>query len=164
MNQNGTDISPLALVLFIGVPLCMGGFIFLAAMGVIPADPDSFDAPRGVVAVAGVMFMLAGVAVAFQGLRHTSFGQTRLWTLLNSLLGLSVLLLLAIPFHWVAFGPGERQFTGTASLPFVRFSSGSKAILGRAAFGTMAVLMDVAWLWGVFAAVRRFLRDGGGDA
>jgi len=166
MKQDGASPRPTIplLVLFSSFAVCMGGFIFMAAQGVIPVDPESFEAPRGVVAVMGAMFMLAGVAVAFQGLRQTPFGQTRLWAFLNSLLGMSVLLLLAIPFHWVAFGPGERQFTETVSLPFVRFTAGSRVSLGRVAFGGMAVLMDAVWLWGVFTAVRRFLQGGDEEA
>ncbi len=150
--------SPLAFLAAALFSVCMGGVIFLAALGAIPSDPQSFQAPRWVVAAGGLLFMLAGMAVAFQGLRQTSFGRTPVWELCNALLAMGLVLLLAIPFHWVAFGPGERRFTGGWGLPFLRVSAPPSELPGRALFGTAAVFLDVVFLWGTFSAVRRFLR------
>jgi hypothetical protein len=57
--------------------------------------------------------------------------------------------LLSIPlafltlFNWIAFGPGEREFSMSLSIQFLSFGldCGSE-IIGRIAFGIPALLMD----------------------
>ncbi|MDT8376862.1 MAG: hypothetical protein RQ867_09060 [Mariprofundaceae bacterium] len=53
------------LYLIPGFIIVMGMSVVLAALNVIPADPDSFHAPRWVVATFGMMFVFAGVMILF---------------------------------------------------------------------------------------------------
>ncbi|MCF7821467.1 MAG: hypothetical protein K9M17_03375 [Mariprofundaceae bacterium] len=62
------------LYLIPGFIIVMGMSVVLAALDVIPADPDSFHAPRWVVATFGMMFVLAGVMLLFSDyprIRHS---------------------------------------------------------------------------------------------
>lgn len=56
---------------------------------------------------------------------------------------------LALCFDWVAFGPGERRFTATASSSGAALQAPVSAGLGRFAFGIGALLLDAAaaWFW-----------------
>jgi hypothetical protein len=57
--------------------------------------------------------------------------------------------------NWVAFGPGEREFTSSISLPFITFSkSGSGFNGGRIAFGIGALLADLVFLGMVYDLVK----------
>ncbi|RMF45889.1 MAG: hypothetical protein D6755_07350 [Anaerolineae bacterium] len=105
--------------------------------------------------------MWGGLMVAFQGLKATPFGETPLYRLLNNLMGWILLMLLAIPFNWVAFGPGERHFTGGVSLPFISFGSRPSETSGRILFGCVAGGMDLVLLWMLLLGIYRALwRDG----
>ncbi len=53
---------------------------------------------------------------------------------------------LAIPFNWVAFGEGERKFSGTSSFLGVITHSATGEGEGRLVFGFFAVLMDLVVL------------------
>ena len=64
------------------------------------------------------------------------------------------MLLFAAPFHWIAFGPGPRQFSMSFSIPFLSMRSGASETPGRIAFGLGAVAIDVI----LVAAVVRLVR------
>ncbi len=157
--MNPQDNNPLAVVLFAGAFILMGGFIFLAATGAIPSDPESFQAPRWVVALVGVLFMWGGIMAAFQGL---NWSDSPAYRLVNNLMGWVLVLLLAIPFNWVAFGEGERHFTGGISLPFVSFGTRASETSGRAGFGCFAGVLDILLVWWLLRAVLRFFAEKDG--
>ena len=107
--------------------------IVVAAMGLLVAgegvygarhaDPFSFDPLMAV--PAGFMFVFAGVLL---GLPPDSRWRDLVATLLITCF--------ALTFDWVAFGPGERQFSGGFGLL-------SNEWVGRTLFGAFAVLLDV---------------------
>jgi hypothetical protein len=99
--------------------------LFVAGSGVygaIHAVPFSFDSLMAV--PAGLMFVFAGLLV---GLPQESKWRDPLVTLL--------IVCFALTFDWVAFGPGERQFSGFGFIP--------SEWIGRAVFGAFAILLDV---------------------
>jgi len=161
---SATPLSPRAAVALGLVIGAMGGLLLLLAVGVIPGGGASLEAPRWVVACAGLMFVLAGAAMivgyAVAGgvgpdgdLRA---GTPRGVRVTQYLLGLGSIGALAAIATWVAFGPGPRAFTVT--LPLVGRGPGDETV-GRAVFGIGAVLMWVFLLVFVVVSVQRIRRN-----
>jgi hypothetical protein len=135
-----------------------GLLIVLVAAGVIPADERSFGAPRWVVGAAGMAFVLAGLAIVTMpiGRPGAPADQATPWSLL---LGGSIVGLLALIFNWIAFGPGERRFSGGVALPFFWVSSSRIGEwTGRLVFGGGAVVIDLFFVWAMVRGVRQLLR------
>ncbi|HYW63734.1 MAG TPA: DUF3592 domain-containing protein, partial [Bradyrhizobium sp.] len=110
--------------LFVAMGLMAVG---LAINGAIHADPFKADNLMGV--PAGLMFVFAGVLI---GLPPEAV-RWRAW------LGTLVVTCFALTFDWVAFGPGERKFTGNiVGIGFV-----PSELMGRIGFGFFAVVLDV---------------------
>ena len=120
--------------IFVGAGL----FIALIAGGVIPVDPDSIHAPRWVLGAAGMVFMIGGVMAAA--------GPTN--PRLNDVLAGTLIACMASIATWIAFGPGEREFTGGLSLGPLSLWGESGPSTGRIAFGFSAIL-----LWALVAFV-----------
>jgi hypothetical protein len=74
----------------------------------------------------------------------------------QSILGLGIVIAMAAVFSWVGFGPGERHFSTTVSLPFGTWKPSGDTI-GRWAFGAAAVLMWSAITIAVIASMRRLI-------
>ena len=140
-----------------------GLVLVLFAVGVVPGAEASREAPRWVVACAGLMFALCGGAVivgyAVAGGAGPDgdlpAGTPRWIRLTQYLLGLGIVSSLAAIATWIAFGPGPRAFTLT--LPFVGRGPGSETV-GRAVFGFGAVLMWVFLVVFLVVSVRRLRR------
>lgn len=132
------------------------GAIFIAAGAAIMAmgadwirvDPSSIHAPRWVLIASGGVFALGGV------MTYTS----RLDQRVNSFLALILIGTFASIASWIAFGPGERAFSGGASVGPVSVGGSGGETVGRAVFGFGAVLL---WLLEVLIAVKLIasLRD-----
>jgi hypothetical protein len=135
----------------------MGLFIVLVAAGLIPAEESSFHAPRWVVGAAGLAFVLAGLAILTipRGGSYEPAGRT---PVTSSLLGGSIVGLLALITNWIAFGPGERRFSGGLALPFFSVSAPADEWSGRAAFGVGAVIMDLMAVWLAVRGARLLVR------
>jgi hypothetical protein len=138
--------------LFVGVGL----LVVLAAGGVIPADDKSFHAPRWVVSACGLLFVVAGVAVAVTAAPGAPEGAGRT-TWRSLLLGGTIVGLMAAVFNWIAFGPGERRFGGGIALPFVSIGGPASEWSGRATFGLAAVLLDLFLVWFLARGLRELL-------
>jgi hypothetical protein len=130
--------------LFASAFFSAGLAILAVACNWIPVDPATIHAPRWVVAVGGVAFLAGGFVPM-----TTRLGPNA-WQ--SQLVGAVVVMALAAVFNWIAFGPGERQFTSTVSIggSLVR-QHGANETSGRIVFGIAAVLID---LFLVFVAVR----------
>jgi hypothetical protein len=74
----------------------------------------------------------------------------------QSILGLGIVAAMAAVFSWVAFGPGERHFSTTVSLPFGAWRPQGDT-MGRWAFGVAAVLVWGAIAIGVGVSIRRLI-------
>jgi hypothetical protein len=113
------------------------------------ADDAGFHAPRWVVGASGAVFLLTGFMIVtqhrpmlggfFRALMLTAFGAV---------------------FAWVSFGPGEREFTSTVSIPFISLTRGSSDLGGRICFAPGALLICGLALYSWFLLARDlFLRD-----
>jgi hypothetical protein len=98
-----------------------------AIYGFIQGAPFTVDNLIGV--LIAVMFVLAGIYV----------GVPPQYRRLRNVLSALVVTCLAMTFDWVAFGPGERHFTG--SIGGIGFIPGE--MMGRIAFGIVAVVIDI---------------------
>ncbi|HEY7649106.1 MAG TPA: hypothetical protein VID04_08895 [Methylomirabilota bacterium] len=128
----------------------VGTTLALAGLGVVWValySPDAaLGAPRALVVLAGVMFVLAGAATiigfAVAG-GSTADGQLPPGTplavrLIQLALGLGITGIMAALAGWIAFGPGQREFGLTIFLPFVAISDAASEMVGRAAFAVWA--------------------------
>jgi hypothetical protein len=115
----------LAIGLFVaGLGLLMTALVLNRA---IHADPFVAENLMGV--PLSLVFLLAGILVVLPP------GDGKRRSLLTALL----LTCFALTFDWVAFGPGERHFTGSAGgVGFI-----PSEWMGRAAFGAVAVVSDI---------------------
>ena len=106
----------------------------LSIYGAIHADP--FKAENLIGVPFGLAFVFAGIIVSLPP------GAER-W---RNLLGALVVTCMALIFDWVAFGPGERHFTGSIN----GFGYVPSQTFGRVAFGLFAVIFDIcailAWI------------------
>ena len=138
--------------------MAIGGYILLAAFGVLPhpaRHPD--DAPDWVGALVGFVFFGGASAACISvlyGAADRPDGQLPadappLARLLAATLGAAVALGLAALFIWVGFGPGERHFTGSGAFlgPYV----------GRAMFGGFGILTGIVIGWMAIRGIRRTL-------
>lgn len=132
---------------FFAFGVFMLGFVF----GWIPHRPSRTPTPDYVSAGAAMMFIFAGLMILL-------IENERLAWLRNVVIWLFVVCL-AIPFNWVAFGEGERQFSGSTS--FLGFVSNSAAgeTEGRIVFGFFAVLMDLVVVLAPLRLLMRRNRD-----
>ena len=162
--MTATPLSPRAAVAVGTAVSGMGILIVLLAVGIIPGAEASLEAPRWVVATAGLAFVLAGAAVivgyAVAGGAAPDGdlppGTPRWVRVTQSLLGLGIIVSLAAVGTWVAFGPGPRSFSVT--LPFVGRGPGDETV-GRVAFGIGAVLMWIFLVVFVVVSVQRIRRN-----
>ncbi len=144
--QNIRDLSPRARFLMALGMFFFGGFLLAIVFGWIPSDPSSIHAPLWVLGAVAMVFLLAGVMILLAG-------NERL-TALNNLVIWLFMVCLAAPFNWVAFGEGERRFSGSSSFLGVTSSGATGETEGRIVFGFFAVLMDLL----VVVVAWRFLR------
>ena len=159
-----TPLSPRAAVAFGLVVSGMGVLIVLLAVGIIPGALASLEAPRWVVASAGLAFVLAGAAMIVGYAVAGGVGPdgdlpagTPRWVRVTQyLLGLGIISALGAVATWVAFGPGPRAFTVTP--PWVGRGPGDETV-GRAVFGIGAVLMWIFLAVFVVVSVKRIRRD-----
>jgi hypothetical protein len=119
-------------------------------------NADGFHAPRWVVGAVGGAFLFFGgwtAAVNARGYDPERPQETLPSPFVQLIVLVPGLLLFAAPFHWIAFGPGPRQFSMSFSIPFLSMRPGVSEIPGRIAFGLGAVAIDVV----LIAAVVRLV-------
>jgi hypothetical protein len=116
--------DPVIGLAFAALGLWITGFAIYS--GIHAAEAVQANAYMGL--PAGLMFVFAGALMALP--------PESKW---RSLLATLVITCFALTFDWVAFGPGERKFTG--SIMGVGFMSGE--LSGRIAFGFFAILLDI---------------------
>lgn len=69
----------------------------------------------------------------------------------QTMVGATIVFLMALMFTWIAFGKGERHFSTTAALPFLAYRSRSAELPGRIAFGIGASLIWAVTIVGIVA-------------
>jgi len=122
----------------IGLAVVAAGLYPLAvATGLATARPGSVHAPLWVVGLTGACFVLAGTLILIPE-RQVRLRGFAVGVLVSAF---------AVIFDWVAFGPGERSFSGSLSFGGLALHSGGGALGGRIAFGGAALVMDAFALW-----------------
>jgi hypothetical protein len=57
-------------------------------------------------------------------------------------------------FNWVAFGPGEREFSVSISIPIIAIDfDRANQIVGRIVFGILALIMDVGLVYVMYRLI-----------
>ena len=128
----------------------------MMGIDVIHVPDEDFNAPRWVIAAVGIAFALAGAMVALNGFK-SSFGDHIVFKWAYNILLLVFLILFTAPFNWVAFGTGERSFSGSGSVGVGAVSvtqSGAGETSGRLVFGLGAILMDIFILFIVYRIIQ----------
>lgn len=145
MGKRETQIPPLW---FGAIFVLAGGFIAAIGAGWVEVDPSSVHAPGWVLQLVGLVFMLGGAMC------YTHVLGKRVQD------GLGVLMMVAFAavFSWVAFGPGERQFSGGVSVGPASAGGRPGEWTGRIAFGFGSLL-----LWAIALAIAtRWIKSFGG--
>ena len=148
-QQTTEQQSPAGRYGIAAVCLLAGAAVVALATGIIPSDEAKFNAPHWVVGACGGVFMLAGIMILVPPamLRVQYF------------FGAVLLSMFASVFGWIAFGPGEREFSGSMSVGVITSTAQPSASSGRIVFGIAAVLIGlvaayawVRWLRTMFGA------------
>jgi hypothetical protein len=135
----------------------IGLYFVLVGTGIlpIPGGPGNLHAPLWTVLCAGLAFLLGGAAVVLQTLggandRGEFPADAPSWLrVVQYLIGLAIFASLGAIGSWIAFGPGERAFSGSL------FSGDNNEAVGRIAFGIGAIIVWFCTLvFAVAGAVR----------
>ena len=127
---------------YIGL-ICVAGGIFLIVVAGEWFDnlkPQPNDAPNAIIALAGLVFVIAGLMV-FVG------QQSRM----NDILAAILCAIFGVMGVWVAFISSDHGFSG--GIPFV--SRETHIIIGRAMFGLGSIISFALSIW----ALRRFVSN-----
>jgi len=133
---------------FIGaVAMAAGAYFFVVGADLlpIPGGPANLHGPLWLVLCVGLAFCLAGVAIVIQIFGHASDrgdlpASAPFWIrLLQYLIGVAIFACFGLIGTWVAFGPGERHFSGTIPLA----DPATNTAIGRIVFGIGAAIV---WL------------------
>lgn len=146
----------------------IGLYFLLVGLGTlpIPGGPNNLHGPLWIVFFAGLAFFLAGISALLQGFGGANDqgefpADAPSWfRVAQYLIGLMIFVAFGAIGSWIAFGPGERVFSG--SLPFVSGSVGSS--IGRTVFGIGAVIVWFCTFAFAIVGARRLLRGGKRDA
>ncbi|THD64204.1 MAG: DUF3592 domain-containing protein [Bradyrhizobium sp.] len=142
-SANGAQHARLALgIATAALGLAMTGPAIVAAV-----QTGKFTGESLMAVLFGLIFVFPGVLICLPPQ----------YTGAKNLLGALTITGLAIVFDWVAFGPGERQFSG--SINGVGFVPGE--LMGRAAFGVFAIILDVCVVMMWIGQCRRMFGAGG---
>jgi len=169
VSDDVRDMPPLMGVLMGTVSLGGGLAVILIALDRIHVDPSHVHAPPWVLGVCGGMFALPGAWILYRGLANAVRGgppAARLedgdaFRVVPWLIGMVISGGMTAVAGWVAFGPGERHFSGGAAIGPLRVGGSSSGTLGRAVFGVGAVLAGAFTVWGVVYGIRRLAAGAG---
>jgi hypothetical protein len=146
--------------------IVLGAIVAAVGLGILAlsvwAPGEKFNAPRWVVAAIGGAFVFFGSWTAIiyaMGYDPKRGDETLPPPLVQLAFFAPGLTLFAVPFHWVAFGPGSRAFSGSMSLPFLTISRRSGELSGRIWFGVFAVLIDLMILGVCVKLIRKAARE-----
>jgi hypothetical protein len=141
-------------MLWMAVICCLFGIFIVVAAFV--DDEANFNAPRWVVGAAGSVFLVAGVYIGKTQAIDKGIVQP------NSLMNLLLTAMLITGFGavatWVSLGPGEREFSGSISIPGVAFGLPANELIGRLCFMPGALVLDACAVVVWFQIVKRLLQ------
>ncbi len=159
------ELSPRGAIIAGLFCIAMGVFPILGALDIIHA-PLTPGTPVWVGIAAGVLFILGGFVLmnsyAFgprpisdaEGLAaagpYRAFAQVFLTAM--------ICLVLAAITGWIAFGPGEREFSMSIDIPFYSSASKSRGLAGRVLFGFGAIMAAVMAIAVAVSGLRQLRR------
>lgn len=145
--------QPLSLAgrVVIGLLCIAGGIVpMLAAFDLGPLGTRDIHGPPWLAAVAGGIFVLAGVGLmSSDGKRHTPLSYLLLALTLAGFAAIS---------HWIAFGLGVRECSG--SFGGVFFAGAVSEMTCRGAFAIGALILDGALVWVLARGLRQLTGPG----
>lgn len=108
------------------------------------ADVESLNGPQWMGVAFALMFFNAGITIMLLDSAFNKFRDSFLFSYFQAGALLSIPLLFAAMLNWVAFGPGEREFSGGVGVPFLSIEFGrANSIIGRVVFAIPALLLDL---------------------
>ena len=133
----------------------LGLFVCALGAGLIKLDPSALHAPLWVLFAVGLTFAMAGIMVVLDAIapeRRAPDSQPQsLWLgAARYILLLVIVGSFALVGTWVAFGPGERNFTSDIALPGLEISGTANDRIGRLVFGAGAIL---TWIFFIACAI-----------
>lgn len=141
------------VLLFGAVFAAFGALIYATLLGYLPGKPATPEMPPAILWLAGSVFFSAGLGIM-------------LFRIAPKLAGICALLALCAfiaIFNWIAFGPGERNFTRSTTAGGAGISASKQTpaseIEGRLVFGLFAGALDALILFGLYKSLTR--RSGG---
>jgi hypothetical protein len=145
--------------IFVGLAVAGVGLLLLVLSLSIPQA--KLETPRWILASVGGAFLAFGGWTA--GAYFAGYDPERPNARLPSpavqlAVFLPGMLCFAVPFHWIAFGRGPREFDMSFSLPFLSQGSRAPDWMGRGLFGAGAVLLDVLIVAMTVTLARRMVR------
>ena len=158
------QLSPRGAIVVGIIFMICGVFPVLVGLGVVHAPPAPGVQPWVVIA-AGSMFILAGVAI-INGYAVAGGAQANgdlpdsapfAARVLQYALGVSIVGLMFAVFAWVAFGPGERHFSSSMSIPGLSVSGHSSDRSGRIAFGIASGFIGLFFVLYAVSGAKRLL-------
>lgn len=165
MSRDIRDVSPVTGILMGGLFLVAGLSIIFVALDWIHVDPASIHAPRWVLGLCGGMFALPGLGFLYYGIinglgrgaRERAGGDDR-FQIIPWLMGLVIAGGMTVVASWIAFGPGERAFSGSVGVGGVEVGgSGRTETFGRWVFGIGAVMTGLFTIWGLIYGLRKLM-------
>ncbi|MCM3881832.1 MAG: hypothetical protein ND807_17120 [Vicinamibacterales bacterium] len=159
------ELSPRGAVIAGLFCIALGVFPILGALGVIdlrmtPGTPVWVGVAAGVVFVLGGLVIVNSYAIGPKAISDadglSAAGPYRAFA--QILLTTMICVTLAAIAGWVAFGPGEREFSTGGSLPFYSSRGKSSGWGGRAVFGAGAIFAAVMAVAVAVAGFRRAKR------
>jgi hypothetical protein len=174
VSQSSTNLTPRAAIFYGIVFMLCGTYPVLLGLGVFHGHPAP-DVQPWVVIASGSMFILAGLAIingyatagglGADGNLPESAPLFRKVT--QYVLGLAILGLMFAVFAWISFGPGERHFSSSVSIPGLSRSGHSSERSGRIAFGIATGFMGLFLVLATVTGAKRLwrgIRGGPGEA
>jgi hypothetical protein len=166
-GSNANEPSPRRAIVLGIIFIAFGVYPVLVSLGVARGQLSPGVQPWVGVA-AGCTFILAGLAVingyavagGAQANGDLSANAPFIARLTQYLLGIAIIGLMFAMFAWVAFGPGERHFSSSISIPGLSSSGQSSERSGRIVFGGASVLIGLFFVFAVVSGAKRLWRDG----
>lgn len=124
----------------------------------VPGGPSNQHAPQWLVFCVGLAFFLASIAVVVQTLGHANDAgdlpaeAPRWMGIVQYTIGFAIFACFGAIMSWVAFGPGERHFSGT----FWFVKTATNETVGRIVFGIVAVVIWLGTAAILASGIRKF--------
>lgn len=132
----------------------LGLFMMLMAAGWLYVDEETFEAPRWVAGLVSSTFFIAGLYILSTLMPKDNPVFRTFNNVMTYFTALAVITIFGIVASWIAFGPGERTFSGTLNgAPFV-----PSDLAGRIGFGFSAVILDAMALIGWYHVIKDWLK------